>query len=161
MSTIKWRPIFLKSYCTLSTNEVDDFQDLSFGSGIQSWLYIKIHETRKTWHFVAVEEYVWIYLFVLQIYFIKYYLNLARSTKKFTEMFQKLRPKFQLLVEKEINVCSNCLDFNSSFLLFFQYLGKMFQLLGLGCSNYWELKWDELSCLLIQQLLVESKKLDL
>ena len=24
------------SYCTLSTNEVDDFQDLSFGSGIQS-----------------------------------------------------------------------------------------------------------------------------
>ena len=35
-------------------------------------------------------------LFVLQIYFIKYYLNLARSTKKFTEMFQKLRPKFQL-----------------------------------------------------------------
>ena len=94
-------------------------------------------------------------------YFIKYYLNLARSTKKFTEMFQKLRPKFQLLVEKEMKGCSNCLDFNSSFLLFFQYLGKMFQLLGLGCSNYWELKWDELSCLLIQQLSVESKKLDL
>ena len=45
--------------------------------------------------------------------------------------------------------------------LFFQYLGRMFQLLGLGCSNYWELKWDELSCLLIQQLSVESKKLDL
>ena len=34
-------PTFLKSYCTLSTNEVDDFQDLSFGSGIQSWLHIK------------------------------------------------------------------------------------------------------------------------
>ena len=79
-------------------------------------------------------------LFVLQIVDIKYYLNLARSTKKFTEMFQKLRPKFQLLVEKEMKGCSNCLDFNSSFLLFFQYLGKMFQLLGLGCSNYWELK---------------------
>ena len=100
-------------------------------------------------------------LFVLQIYFIKYYLNLARSTKKFTGMFQKLRPKFQLLVEKEMKGCSNCLDFNSSFLLFFQYLGKMFQLLGVGCSNYWELKWDEFSCLLIQQLSVESKKLDL
>ena len=37
-------------------------------------------------------------LFVLQIYFIKYYLNLAIATKKFTEMFQKLGPKFQLLV---------------------------------------------------------------
>jgi hypothetical protein len=94
-------------------------------------------------------------------HFIKYYLNLARSTKKFTEMFQKLRPKLQLLVGREINVCSNCLDFNSSFLLFFQYLGRMFQLLGVGCSNYWELKWAKLSCLLIQQLLVESKKLDL
>ena len=100
-------------------------------------------------------------LFVLQIVDIKYYLNLARSTKKFTEVFQKLRPKFQLLVEKEMKGCSNCLDFNSSFLLFFQYLGKMFQLLGVGCSNYWELKWDEFSCLLIQQLSVESKKLDL
>ena len=100
-------------------------------------------------------------LFVLQIYFIKYYLNLARSTKKFTEMFQKLRPKFQLLVKKEMKGSSNCLDFNSSFLLFFQYLGKMFQLLGVGCSNYWKLKWDEFSCLLIQQLSVESKKLDL
>ena len=100
-------------------------------------------------------------LFVLQIVDIKYYLNLARSTKKFTEMFQKLRPKFQLLVEKEMKGCSNCLDFNSSFLLSFQYLGKMFQLLGLGCSNYWELKWDEFSSLLIQQLSVESKKLDL
>ena len=94
-------------------------------------------------------------------HFIKYYLNLARSTKKFTEMFQKLRPKLQLLVGREINVCSNCLDFNSSFLLFFQYLGRMFQLLGVGCSNYWELKWVKLSCLLIQQLSVESKKLDL
>ena len=52
--------------------------------------------------------------FVLQIHFMKYYLNLARSTKKFTEMFQKLRPKFQLLVGGEINVFSNCLDFHSS-----------------------------------------------
>ena len=41
-------------------------------------------------------------LFVLQIYFMKYYLNLARSTKKFTGMFQQLRPKFQLLVGREI-----------------------------------------------------------
>ena len=49
-------------------------------------------------------------LFVLQ----KYYLNLARSSKKFTEMFQKLRPKLQLLVGRVINVCSNCLDFHSS-----------------------------------------------
>ena len=40
-------------------------------------------------------------LFVLQIVDIKYYLNLARSTKKFTEMFQKLRPKLQLLVGRE------------------------------------------------------------
>ena len=54
-------------------------------------------------------------LFVLQIVDIKYYLNLARSTKKFTGMFQQLRPKFQLLVGREINVCSNCLDFHSSF----------------------------------------------
>ena len=40
-------------------------------------------------------------LFVLQIVDIKYYLNLDRSTKKFTEMFQKLRPKLQLLVGRE------------------------------------------------------------
>ena len=40
-------------------------------------------------------------LFVLQIVDIKYYLNLARSTKKFTEMFQKLRPKLQLLAGRE------------------------------------------------------------
>ena len=53
-------------------------------------------------------------LFVLQIVDIKYYLNLDRSTKKFTEMFQKLRPKLQLLVGREKNVCSNCLDFHSS-----------------------------------------------
>ena len=53
-------------------------------------------------------------LFVLQIVDIKYYLNLARSTKKFTEMFQKLRPKLQLLVGREKNVCSNSLDFHSS-----------------------------------------------
>ena len=85
--------------------------------------------------------------FVLQIHFMKYYLNLARSTKKFTEMFQKLRPKLQLLVGREINVCSNCLDFHSSLLryssntlIFFQYFDRMFQLLGVGCSNYWELK---------------------
>ena len=94
--------------------ELDDFQDWSFGSGIQSSLHIKIHETRKTWHFMAVEEYVGIYFFVLQIHFMKYYPNLARSTKKFKEVFQKLRPKFQLLVGAEINVCSNCLDFHSS-----------------------------------------------
>ena len=86
-------------------------------------------------------------LFVLQIVDIKYYLNLARSTKKFTGMFQQLRPKFQLLVGREINVCSNCLDFHSSLQrysskswLFFQQLGRMFQLLGVECSNYWELK---------------------
>ena len=137
--------------------ELDDFQDWSFGSGIQSWLHIKIHETRKTWHFVAVEEYVGIYFFVLQIHFMKFYPNLARSTKKFTEVFQKLRPKFQLLVGAEKNVCSNCLDFHSSLkcyssntLIFFQYLDRMFQLLEVGCSNYWELKWVELSCLLLQ-----------
>ena len=157
MSTLKWRPKFLKSYCTLSTNEVDDFQDLSFGSGIQSWLHIKtmrparpdiLWQWRNMWGSI---------LFVLQIYFIKYYLNLARSTKKFTEMFQKLRPKLQLLVGREMNVCSNCLDFHSSLkcyssntLIFFQYLDRMFQLLEVGCSNYWELKWVELSCLLLQ-----------
>ena len=143
-------------------------------------------KNKWTWWFSRLEFWVWLYntdytsrsmrparpdnlwqwrnmwgsiLFVLQIVDISF--NLARSTKKFTEMFQKLRPKFQLLVEKEMKGCSNCLDFNSSFLLFFQYLGKMFQLLGVGCSNYWELKWDEFSCLLIQQLSVESKKLDL
>ena len=53
-------------------------------------------------------------LFVLQIVDIKYYLSLAISTKKFTVMFQKLRPKLQLLVGREKNVCSNSLDFHSS-----------------------------------------------
>ena len=76
-------------------------------------------------------------------YFIKYYLNLARSTKKFTEMFQKLRPKLQLLVGREINVCSNCLDFRSSSC----YSSNIW----VECSNYWELdvptigSWSELS----------------
>ena len=83
-------------------------------------------------------------LFVLQIYFIKYYLNLARSTKKFTEMFQKLRPKFQLLVGREKNVCSNCLDFHLS-------LKCHSSNCLVECSNYWELdvptfgSWSELS----------------
>ena len=64
---------------------------------------------------------------------------------------------------REINKCMFQL-FRLSFLfvvLFFQYLERMFQLLGVRCSNYWDLKWVELSCLLIQQLSVESKKLDL
>ena len=106
--------------------------------------------------------------FVLQIHFMKYYLNLARSTKKFTGMFQQLRPKFQLLVGREINVCSNCLDFHSSLLryssntlIFFQYFDRMFQLLEVGCSNCWEFRRVELSCGLIQQLSVESQKLGL
>ena len=83
-------------------------------------------------------------LFVLQIYFIKYYLNLARSTKKFTEMFQKLRPKLQLLVGREINVCSNCLDFHSSLKCYSSNT-------WVECSNYWDLdvptigSWSELS----------------
>ena len=81
-------------------------------------------------------------LFVLQIVDMKYHLNLARSTKKFTEMFQKLRPKLQLLVGREKNVCSNCLDFHSSLQrfssnswLFFQQLGRMFQLLGVEVTK--------------------------
>ena len=53
-------------------------------------------------------------LFVLQIVDTKYYLKLDRSTKKFTEMFQKLRPKLQLLARIEKNVCTNSLDFHSS-----------------------------------------------
>ena len=83
-------------------------------------------------------------------------------------MFQKLRPKLKLLVGREINVCSNCLDFHSSLLryssntlIFFQYFDRMFQLLGVGCSNCWEFRRVELSCLLIQQLSVESQKLGL
>ena len=60
-------------------------------------------------------------LFVLQIVDIKYYLNLARSTKKFTEMFQKLRPKLQLLAGR----AKKCMfqQFGLSFIfvvLFFQ-----------------------------------------
>ena len=83
-------------------------------------------------------------LFVLQIYFIKYYLNLARSTKKFTEMFQKLRPKLQLLVGREINVCSHCLDFHSSLKCYSSNT-------WVECSNYWDLdvptigSWSEMS----------------
>ena len=82
--------------------------------------------------------------FVLQIVDIKYYLNLARSTKKFTEMFQKLRPKLQLLVGREINVCSNCLDFHSSLKCYSSNT-------WVECSNYWDLdvptigSWSELS----------------
>ena len=60
-------------------------------------------------------------LFVLQIVDTKYYLNLVRSTKKFTEMFQKLRPKLLLLVGRE----KKCMfqQFGLSFIfvvLFFQ-----------------------------------------
>ena len=54
--------LWLKWKFNLSTNELDDFQDWSFGSGIQSLLHIKIFETKKTWHFMAVEEYVGIYI---------------------------------------------------------------------------------------------------
>ena len=77
-------------------------------------------------------------------HFIKYYLNLAISTKKFTEMFQKLRPKLQLLVGREINVCSNCLDFHSSLKCYSSNT-------WVECSNYWDLdvptigSWSELS----------------
>ena len=77
-------------------------------------------------------------------YFIKYYLNLARSTKMFTEMFHKLRPKLQLIVGREINVCSNCLDFHSSLKCYSSNT-------WVECSNYWDLdvptigSWSELS----------------
>ena len=104
-------------------------------------------------------------LFVLQILNLSFHKILPQLSYINQKVYRNV-PKVETKAptfSRERNKCMFQL-FRLSFIfevLFFQYLGRMFQLLGLGCSNYWELKWVKLSCLLIQQLSVESKKLDL
>ena len=104
-------------------------------------------------------------LFVLQILNLSFHKILPQLSYINQKVYRNV-PKVETKAPtfgRERNKCMFQL-FRLSFIfevLFFQYLGRMFQLLGLGCSNYWELKWVKLSCLLIQQLSVESKKLDL
>ena len=104
-------------------------------------------------------------LFVLQILNLSFHKILPQLSYINQKVYRNV-PKVETKAptfSRERNKCMFQL-FRLSFIfevLFFQYLDRMFQLLGLGCSNYWELKWVKLSCLLIQQLSVESKKLDL
>ena len=104
-------------------------------------------------------------LFVLQILNLSFHKILPQLSYINQKVYRNV-PKVETKAptfSRERNKCMFQL-FRLSFIfevLFFQYLGRMFQLLGLGCSNYWELKLVKLSCLLIQQLSVESQKLDL
>ena len=89
-----------KSLMHIKTNELDDFQDWSFVSGIQSWLHIKINETSTAWHFVAVEEYMGIYFIcTANCHFIKYYVEVGRYYTNHILKFIILYWDFQYLEE--------------------------------------------------------------
>ena len=83
-------------------------------------------------------------LFVLQILNLSFHKILPQLSYINQKVYRNV-PKVETKAptfSRERNKCMFQL-FRLSFIfevLFFQYLGRMFQLLGLGCSNYWELK---------------------
>ena len=122
---------------------------MTFKIGVLGWAYNPDYTSRSMrptrpdilWQWRNIWGSILFVLQILNLSFHKILPQLSYINQKVYRNVPKVETKAPTF-SRERNKCMFQL-FRLSFIfevLFFQYLGRMFQLLGLGCSNYWELK---------------------